>query len=102
LPIVPHIKILHIKADTKPGCWLNFFEPRLMESHPAVIIPFDYRIIFVRLLNRAQSPVGFPKSPKPSTRSPGFSSTLLAEGLASRGFLARSASGVAPEYDSGG
>ena len=47
-------------------------------------------------------PSGFPKLPKPSTRSPGFSSWSVAEGSARRGFLARSESGVAPGYDSGG
>src|SRR5580693_205712 len=48
------------------------------------------------------SPVGFPKLPKPSTRSPGFSSWSVGEGSTSGGFLARSASGVAPGYDRGG
>src|SRR5579872_1823618 len=48
------------------------------------------------------SPVGFPKLPKASTRSPGLSSSLLADGSASGGFLARSTSGVAPWYDKGG
>jgi hypothetical protein len=48
------------------------------------------------------SPVGFPKSPNPSTRSPGVNSWSLAEGSASDGFLARSESGVAPGYDRGG
>src|ERR1700730_18862266 len=48
------------------------------------------------------SPVGFPKLPRPSTRSPGLSCSLAEEGPASGGFLARSASGVAPGYDKGG
>src|ERR1700687_5565020 len=48
------------------------------------------------------SPVGVPKLPKPSTRSPGLSSWPVAAGSASGGFLARSQSGVAPGYDSGG
>jgi hypothetical protein len=48
------------------------------------------------------SPVGFPKSPKPSTRSPGFSSWSVAEGSESGGLLARSESGVAPGRDRGG
>src|ERR1700681_4262831 len=48
------------------------------------------------------SPVGFPKLPKPSTRSPGFSSWSVAEGSESDGFLARSESAVAPGYDRGG
>ena len=48
------------------------------------------------------SPFGFPKLPKPSTRSPGFSSWSVAEGPASGGLLARSESAVAPGYDRGG
>jgi hypothetical protein len=42
------------------------------------------------------SPVGVPKLPKPSTRSSGVNSWSVAEGSASDGLLARSASGVAP------
>src|ERR1700689_5207075 len=48
------------------------------------------------------SPVGIPKLPKPSTRSPGLSSSPVANGSASGGLLARSESGVAPRYDRGG
>src|ERR1019366_5349344 len=48
------------------------------------------------------SPVGFPKLPNPSTRSPGLSSWSVAGGSASGGFLARSESGVAPGCDRGG
>jgi hypothetical protein len=35
-------------------CGLNLLERRLGESHATVIIPFDDRVIFVRLLNRAE------------------------------------------------
>jgi hypothetical protein len=48
------------------------------------------------------APVRLPKLPKPSTRSPGFSSWSVAEGSASGGLLARSESGVAPRCDRGG
>jgi len=48
------------------------------------------------------SPVGFPKLPKPSTRSPGVNSSPVAEGSESGGLLARSESGTAPAYDKGG
>jgi hypothetical protein len=48
------------------------------------------------------SPVGFPKLAKPSTRSPGFSSESGAEGWTSGGLLARSASAGAPACDRGG
>src|ERR1700728_1201774 len=47
------------------------------------------------------SAVGIPKLPKPSTRSPGLSSSAVAGGSASGGFLARSESGVAPRFDRG-
>src|ERR1022692_3005766 len=43
-----------------PGwqCGLNLLERRLVESHTTVIIPFDDRVIFVRLLNCAEFPSG--------------------------------------------
>jgi len=39
-----------------PGwqCGLNLLERRLVDSHTTVIIPFDDRVIFVRLLNCAE------------------------------------------------
>ena len=42
-------------VDTQLG-WgrLNLLEPGLVESHTTVIIPFDDRVIFVRLLNCAE------------------------------------------------
>src|ERR1700690_22420 len=48
------------------------------------------------------SPVGFPKSPKPSTRSPGVNSWPLAEGSERGGLLARSESGIARACERGG
>ena len=48
------------------------------------------------------SPVGIPKSPKPSTRSPGLKSRPAPAGSTSAGFLARSESGGAPRCDNGG
>jgi hypothetical protein len=68
----------------------------------AVTIPFDDRVIFVRLLHRAEFSSRLPELPKPSTRSPGLSSSSVAEGSESGGFLARSDSCVAPGYDKGG
>jgi len=43
------------RVDTQFG-WgrLNLLEPGLVESHTTVIIPFDDRVIFVRLLNCAE------------------------------------------------
>src|SRR5512141_883699 len=57
------------------------------------------------LLARSTVPnsrVGFPKLPKPSTRSPGVNSSPVAEGSESGGRLARSESGIAPACDKGG
>ena len=48
------------------------------------------------------SPFGFPKLPRPSTRSPGVSSWSVADGSESGGLLARSESGIAPACDRGG
>jgi hypothetical protein len=48
------------------------------------------------------SPIGFPKLPKPSTRSPGVNFSPVAEGSESGGLLARSESGIAPACDKGG
>jgi hypothetical protein len=48
------------------------------------------------------SPVGFPKLPRPSTRSPGINSWSVAAGSESGGLLARSESGIAPACDKGG
>jgi hypothetical protein len=39
-----------------PWCWLNLLERRLVEPHTTIIIPFDDRVIFVGLLNRAEFP----------------------------------------------
>jgi hypothetical protein len=36
--------------------WLNLLEPRLVESHAPVIIPFDDRVLFIGSLNRAKFP----------------------------------------------
>jgi len=48
------------------------------------------------------APVGFPKLPKPSPRSPGFNSWSVVAASASGGFLARSESGTAPACARGG
>src|ERR1700677_3453788 len=48
------------------------------------------------------SPFGFPKLPKPSTRSPGVNSWPVTEASESGGLLARSESGIAPACDRGG
>src|ERR1039458_10014176 len=52
--------------------------------------------------NVPNSPFGFPKLPRPSTRSPGVSSWSVADGSESGGLLARSESGIAPACDRGG
>jgi hypothetical protein len=38
----------------RPCCGLNLLEPRLVESDTTVIIPFDDRVLFVGLLDRAE------------------------------------------------
>jgi hypothetical protein len=57
-----------------------------MGSLTTVIIPFDDRVIFVRLLNRAELSSRLPKLPRPSTRSPGLSSGPVVEDSESGGF----------------
>ena len=85
-------------------CWLgkgmsflaDFFKPRLPDSHTTVVIPFDDRVLFVRLLHCAQL----------SSRHSEVAQTLDAiSGVqfpASGGFLARSELRVAPRCDSSG
>jgi hypothetical protein len=73
----------------------------LSDSHTTVVIPLDHCIVFVRSLNCADLPVGFPKLPKPSTRSPRFSPSPVADGLTIGGLLARSTSDVAPGCERG-
>jgi hypothetical protein len=41
-------------SPPEPCCELHLLERRLVESHTAVIIPFDDRVIVVSLLNCAQ------------------------------------------------
>jgi hypothetical protein len=44
-----------ISPETQPGPGrLNSLERRLVESRTTIIIPFDDRVIFVSLLNRAE------------------------------------------------
>src|ERR1017187_4161829 len=50
---------------------LNLLEPRLAESHTTVIIPFDDRVIFVRLLNCAEFSSRLSKEPQGAQTAPG-------------------------------
>jgi hypothetical protein len=94
---------LKFDRSAQPCCVLNLLERRLMESHTTVTIPFlTTASSSLACSTVPNSPVGFSNVPKPSTRSPRFSSWSVAEGSASGGFLARSDSGVAPGYDRGG
>jgi hypothetical protein len=45
-----------VVSKSIPGwpCGLNLLERRLVDSHTTVIIPFDDRVIFVRLMNCAE------------------------------------------------
>src|ERR1700730_2505312 len=76
---------------------LNLLERWLVNSHATVVIPLSLARSTV-----PNSPVGFPKLPKPSTRSPGVNSSPVAAGSESRGLLARSESGTASACDKGG
>jgi hypothetical protein len=73
-----------------------------MESLATVVIPLDDRVLSLARSTVPISPVGFPKLPKPSTRSPGVNSWPVAGASESGGLLARSESGIAPAYDRGG
>jgi hypothetical protein len=50
------VDLIRLGKFAQPCRALNLLEPRLPESHTPVIIPFDDRFIFVRLLNCAQFP----------------------------------------------
>jgi hypothetical protein len=80
----------------------DFLERWLALPRATVVIPLHKRVVFVVFSTVPNSPVGFPKSAKPITRSPGFSSVSGAEDWTSGGLLARSTSAVAPECDKGG
>ena len=82
--------------------WLNLLERRLVESHATVIIPFDDRVLFVRLLNCAEFPRRLSEVTQTLDAISGIQFLVGGEGSTSGGFLARSESGVAPGYDSGG
>ena len=68
----------------------KLLEPRLVESHTTVIIPFDDRVIFVDLLDRAEF----------SSRLSEVTQAL--DAISRDQFLARSESGVDPGCDRGG
>ena len=57
-PTTKSLRLMGLKLGrSAQTCWgLNLLERRLVESHTAVIIPFDDRIIFVSSLNCAQLP----------------------------------------------
>ena len=55
MPLASNLSVIFPRVDARP--WpgdLNLLEPRLVESHTTVIIPFDDRVIFVNLLNCAE------------------------------------------------
>ena len=73
-----------------------------MESHTTVIIPFDDRVIFVCLLNRAEFPSRLSEVAQTLDAVSGIQVWSFAGGSERRGFLARSESAAAPGYDGGG
>jgi hypothetical protein len=90
-------------ADWAQPCWLlNLLKPWLAESLPTVIIPFDDCVIFVGLFNCAQFPRRLSEVAQTLDAISGIQFLLGSRGSASGGFLARSESGVAPAYDTGG
>ena len=70
--------------------------------HTATIIPFDDSVIFVRSLNVAEFSCRFSEVAQTLDPISGIQFLGGAGGSASGGFLARSESGVAPGYASGG
>jgi hypothetical protein len=73
-----------------------------VESYTTVIIPFDDRVLFVRLLHRAEFSSRLSEVAHTLDAISGIQLLVGGRGLGGRGFLARSESGVAPEYDRGG
>jgi nitroimidazol reductase NimA-like FMN-containing flavoprotein (pyridoxamine 5'-phosphate oxidase superfamily) len=61
------------------GRWADV-RGRLVESHTTVIIPFNDRVVLA-CSTVPNPPVGFPKLPRPSTRSPGLSFLAGRQGL---------------------
>jgi len=51
-------------AQTGGRYGLNLLEPRLMDSYPTVIIPFDDRVIFIGLLDCAEFSCVFSEVPQ--------------------------------------
>ena len=48
------LRFMNYITQSCPNNSLNLLKPRLMQSRTAVVIPFDHRILFVRLLNRTK------------------------------------------------
>jgi hypothetical protein len=82
--------------------WLaDFLEPRVMDSHVTVIIPFENRVILVGPLDGAHFPSRYSEVAQTFDPIPGISCSPVADGSASCGLLARSESGVAARYGRG-
>src|SRR5579872_5294383 len=84
------------------ACCLPLLKPRLVNSYRPSSSHLTRASSSLTCRTVPNSPVGIPKSPKPSTRSPGLKSRPGLEGSTSGGFLARSESGGAPRCDNGG
>jgi hypothetical protein len=74
----------------------------VMQSHTTVIIPFKERVVFVSLLNCGEFSSRFSEVARALDTISGIEFLAGSGGLGGGGFLARSASGVAPGYDKGG
>jgi hypothetical protein len=70
-----------------------------MQSHTTVIIPFKERVVFVSLLNCGEFSNRFSEVARALDTISGIEFLAGSGGLGGGGFLARSASGVAPGYE---
>ncbi len=66
---------------------LNFFEPRLVQSHPTVTIPFDDRVLLVSLLNCAELASRFSEIAQPLNAISGIQFRMVAGGFDERRLL---------------
>jgi hypothetical protein len=63
---------------------LDLLERALVESHPAIIIPFDQRVLFVRSLYSAEFSGRKPEVAQTFNAVPGFKFLAVADGIGKR------------------
>ena len=74
-------------AQTGGRYGLNLLEPRLMDSYPTVIIPFDDRVIFIGLLDCAEFSCVFSEVPQTLDAISGIDFLVGRRRLHERGLL---------------